>query len=163
MNFLGREQLFKRDTMSRYLLGFVVLALLSGPAAAQQFGQSNQPAVSPYLNLLRPGNSPGFNYYGLVRPQMQFQNDIQNLQNQAMTNRAAITDINGLLVPTTGHSTYFLNTSSYFPVRSSIGTGGMRAGGANGNRISQQPGGNLGMPQTGGIQGVQQPSLPQVR
>lgn len=39
--------------------------------AASPFGQS-RPAFSPYLNLLRGGNSTLFNYYGLVRPEQQF-------------------------------------------------------------------------------------------
>jgi hypothetical protein len=142
--------------MSRYLLGFIVFAVFCGPAAAQQFGQSNQPAVSPFLNILRPGNSPGFNYYGLVRPQMQFQNDIQNLQNQTMTNRAAIADINGMLVPTTGHSTYFLNTGNYFPIRSA-GAGGSGARQGLGTRGAQQGGAGQGSPPTGSSQGGQPP------
>ncbi|NQV25878.1 MAG: hypothetical protein HQ518_16080, partial [Rhodopirellula sp.] len=35
-------------------------------------GAVGQPAFSPYLNLLRGGNSAAFNYYGLVRPELQF-------------------------------------------------------------------------------------------
>lgn len=35
------------------------------------FGQS-RPAFSPYLNLLRGGNSTLSNYYGLVRPEQDF-------------------------------------------------------------------------------------------
>ncbi len=63
--------------------------------AMAQFGggsnpQGNSPTISPYINLLRGGNT-GLNYYGLVRPQQDFamQNQqlgqgIQSLQLQQM-------------------------------------------------------------------------------
>ncbi len=66
-------------------------------ASAQQAGYrprgvSNpyrQPAVSPYLNLLRNGGSVASNYYNLVRPQQEFRRGMQyneqsinNLQQQ---------------------------------------------------------------------------------
>lgn len=34
---------------------------------------ANEPFTSPYLNLVRPGADPGFNYYTLVQPQVQQQ------------------------------------------------------------------------------------------
>jgi len=57
-------------------------ALLTAPAQAQvpyRPGGYLPPAYSPYLNLLRQGN-PAINYYGLVRPQIDFRNQIQGLQ-----------------------------------------------------------------------------------
>lgn len=110
------------------LLAACMLLLVGGTAAAQpRVGPTNRPAVSPYLNLLRPGNSPGVNYYGLVRPQMEFRNNIQNLQQQVTTNQQAIAGLNDAVntgIPVTGHSTSFLNTGGYFS-----GGGGRSGGG----------------------------------
>jgi hypothetical protein len=60
------------------------LIVLTGQAAGQPPGPPRlgappaPPTVSPYLNLLRGGAPAGVNYYGLVRPQMYFQNSIQD-------------------------------------------------------------------------------------
>src|SRR4051812_21020503 len=43
-------------------------------------GMAPRPAFSPYLNLLRQGGTPTLNYFGLVRPQMQANQAIANLQ-----------------------------------------------------------------------------------
>src|SRR3569623_537184 len=40
-------------------------------APRQYRGVTNEPYVSPYLNLVRPGADPGFNYYTLVQPELQ--------------------------------------------------------------------------------------------
>jgi hypothetical protein len=131
--------------MNRFIVATGLLALFGGPALGQPLYQPNQSPVSPYLNLLRPGNSPGFNYYGLVKPQLQFQNDIMSLQQQVANNRTSITDLNSQLTPTSGHSTYFQTTGAYYPNRSiSFGTGGARPNGANrgptqSNTMSQIP------------------------
>jgi hypothetical protein len=45
------------------------------------FGQS-RPAFSPYLNLLRGGNSTLQNYYGLVRPEQNFRQADSILQRE---------------------------------------------------------------------------------
>jgi hypothetical protein len=44
----------------------------------------NRPVVSPYVNLARPGPA-AINYYGLVRPQLDFRSSMQNLQGQVTT------------------------------------------------------------------------------
>lgn len=99
----------------RELLTLCVLGLVVSTASAQPPGPPPPPpAFSPYLNLLRPGNSPGVNYYGLVRPQMEFRNNIQNLQQQVSNNRADISGLNNAVIPTTGHTTSFLNTGGYY-------------------------------------------------
>src|SRR5438552_2834628 len=78
--------------MMRRVLGCVLatgLGLLAAPdKAAAQAMIPNQgtnpglrPAFSPFLNLTRPGNA-ATNYYGIVRPQIGFAKDIQNLQMQ---------------------------------------------------------------------------------
>jgi hypothetical protein len=84
------------------------------PFGQQQFGRVNQPVYSPYLNLLRGGSSPVNNYYGLVRPQIDFSQSIQNLQGQVTSNQQAINSATGGPFPLfTGHPVYFLNTSHY--------------------------------------------------
>ena len=93
-----------------------VLLSIAGGASAQSgiVPATSRPAVSPYLNLLRPGNSPGVNYYGLVRPQLEFQNGLRNLQQQVQTNETAIAGLNKAILPTTGHTSTFLNTGGYY-------------------------------------------------
>jgi hypothetical protein len=107
------------------MVRIVGLAFVSGicfsPAAFAQYpGQpratASSPAYSPYLNLLRPGNS-AINYYGLVRPQIDFQNQVGALQQQyGALNR----DINAAAdqptaPPTTGHAASFMSYSRYYP------------------------------------------------
>jgi hypothetical protein len=102
------------------VLGLALLAaLVSGAAAPAQQPGAPRPAYSPYLNLLRPGGNAATNYYGLVRPQIDFRNQADALQQQINTNRAAIgvaaqvDPATGL--PVTGHQTRFMNYGSYFP------------------------------------------------
>jgi hypothetical protein len=117
---------------ARKLLVLCGLALTAAPAAAQPlgpsgfgqspfaqspFGPAYRPPVSPYLNLLQGNNSPGFNYFTQVRPQLEFRNGIRNLQQQVANNRTAISalsarDTGGVAV--TGHGTTFFNTGGYF-------------------------------------------------
>lgn len=59
-------------------------ALLNSPSS--RFGRNrsvygSRPAYSPYLNLLRPGNT-ALNYYGLVRPEQEFRSTNQQFQQQ---------------------------------------------------------------------------------
>jgi hypothetical protein len=101
------------------LLGFMG----PGPARAQgprptprpNIGQPSRPTVSPYLNLLRRGNSPAFNYYTLVRPQQQFQQSVQQLQQDVAALPPTVGGQEGPSgLPTTGHPTQFMNYSHYF-------------------------------------------------
>src|SRR3954469_12280831 len=73
----------------------------------------NTPPVSPYLNLLRPGTSPAINYYGIVRPEMNFMNSVQALQAQLGYAQQAGALSTGE-VGTTGHPAFFLNHGGYF-------------------------------------------------
>jgi hypothetical protein len=127
----------------RVLLVFGILGLTAATGSAQpQVGPTqNRPAVSPILNILRPGNSAGVNYYGLVRPQMEFRNNIQDLQQQATGNAAVIADLNSAFIPTTGHKTSFLNTGGYYSGGGSGGgTGGFGTQGGTRPQTSQVPG-----------------------
>ena len=45
-----------------------------------RIGAVGQPTFSPYLNLLRRGNSTFQNYYGLVRPEQQFRTTNEQFQ-----------------------------------------------------------------------------------
>jgi len=124
--------------MNRWLppLTVVLLALLPAGARAQGYAppQTNpfgQPAVSPYLNLLRGGN-PALNYLTLVRPIENF----QQFQQASLVREAALqsqlNDPNRLPL-TTGYNTRFMSYTQYFgtirpaPVPR-VATGGLPGG-----------------------------------
>lgn len=96
---------------------------------------NNRPAVSPYLNLGRPG-SAAINYYGLVRPQIQTQQALQTLQ-QEITDSQGMNAFGGPQqgipndqLPITGHQVTFQNTSHYFPPPGGRFSAGSGRGGA---------------------------------
>jgi hypothetical protein len=105
------------------LWGWMVL-LVPGQAEAQgPYGRpsgfsAQRPAVSPYLNLYRRGNSLAFNYYTLVRPELEMRSSLGQLEQQITTNQQAITDLAGTppLTPT-GHQTEVMNYPRYFLTR----------------------------------------------
>jgi hypothetical protein len=88
--------------MNRLVIPLAALLLaLSAQTARAQLGRPPvqpfaQPAFSPYLNLARGGTNPGINYFGIVRPQLETQAEIQQLQFAAM---------GGANVPATGTQT----------------------------------------------------------
>ena len=111
------------------LMGVAVVALMvlgscAGRAAAQfgsPLGQPPQnplgtPSFSPFLNLGRGGN-PAMNFYGLVRPQLQTQQSLQQLQQQqALLQTGLLGAQTATALPlTSGHETYFVNYSHFFP------------------------------------------------
>ena len=133
-------------------LGFATLAVLSlgglqaSQAQAQPYPQQQrlgapqvggytglggyrpayQPAVqpvSPFLNLANGGN-PAVNYYTIVQPQIDFRNQLQQLQGQVAITQDAMVGGPGLPPVTTGHAVQFLNSSPYF-MRSAIATPGV--------------------------------------
>ncbi len=131
-------------------------------------GPYTPPAYSPYLNLLRGlggarRGSPAMNYYGLVRPELDFRSNIQNLQQQVTTigmQTTAEQAASGL--PTTGHAVQFMNTARYFsgsvyrsPLTRTPGIPGAGAvpGGGTFPGAGTTPGGGAGRPGlgTGGI------------
>lgn len=81
------------------------------------------PTVSPYLNLLRPGNSPAINYYGLVRPQFDTLAGFQRVQQRFNQLSAAQTLSEGPPTDTlvTGHQSSFMNYAGYF-MTTNVGT-----------------------------------------
>jgi hypothetical protein len=115
------------------LAGFVSLSggcvLAQGPPGPRFNGPVTSPPFSPYLNLLRRGNPVYLNYYGLVRPELEFRNAVVGLQQQITANQQGISDLataTGLVA--TGHPTQFLNTGHYFLNRGGqLGSGSMRS------------------------------------
>jgi hypothetical protein len=94
------------------LLGSVFLV---APGAALAQVPITRPTVSPYLNLLQGGQPPGVNYYGIVRPELDFRSSIQKLQQQNQTNQQALADLqNPTVLPATGHFTGFMTQGPYF-------------------------------------------------
>lgn len=87
-------------------------------------GQPSRPAFSPYLNLNRPGGSPALNYYGLVQPQTQFRQSVQNLQGAVNSNQQMIGNLQGdTNEPTaTGHGFGFMNSGGYFMTTGQMNT-----------------------------------------
>jgi hypothetical protein len=93
------------------------------------------PVYSPYLNLLR-NNQPAYvNYYGLVRPEVDFRNSIVGLQQGVAANAVGVSNLDAATgLPLTGHPTSFMNTSHYFLNRGGQGTSSAAAPGAAINR-----------------------------
>jgi len=169
------------------LIAAIGVALHSGTAKAQgpQFrpgpsgagggtaNPSNSPSVSPYINLLR-GGSQALNYYGLVRPAVDFQSSISNLQQDVNDLPAPGTGLGGQggLAPliTGGNRVRFLNTGNYFLsgiqpgnlAGRNFGSGGMGGRGGGNTFIvnTQSIGGGQGL--TGGGAGttIQTPAAP---
>src|SRR6476660_2932481 len=103
-------------------LGTLAL-VLTAPAAKAQPPGALRPPYSPYLNLTRPGNT-AINYYGLVRPEVDFRNSIAGLQSQYGTLNQEVNDPRAAQsFPGTGHGATYLNYSHYYVLR---GGGGSR-------------------------------------
>jgi hypothetical protein len=108
------------------------MLLSAGSARAQYFRSYSSPisrpysspyasrpaAVSPYINLI--GRNPVVNYFGIVRPELEARSiqqqqtqAIQTLGRQLQAAEPNIPDQWGL--PKTGHRSYFMNFSHYYP------------------------------------------------
>lgn len=88
--------------------------LASGQAGAQSTPYQRSP-VSPYINLTQRGTSPGINYYGIVRPELEIRGSIRQLeQRQAQTSQDIATQQQTSALPPTGHPAYFMNESTFF-------------------------------------------------
>ena len=70
-------------------------AFRPGPSGAA-VAPVNNPAVSPYLNLLRPGTNPAINYFGLVKPIVDYNSSINNLQQQVSDVASPSTGMGGM-------------------------------------------------------------------
>lgn len=130
------------------LCAVVALALVSSAAHGQGAGfsrnlwnrptPSSGPTVSPYLNLLRAGNSATQNYYGLVRPQQNFRGDITGLQSDLQSVGSGVSNFNRQQETTqTGHRSGFMTHGNNFM---NLGAGAASAGkGARASGSSQIP------------------------
>jgi hypothetical protein len=157
------------------MLGISLAAgiMVGGRAAAQSVLPYQTPPVSPYLSLFRQGTPPAVSYFNIVRPQIDFNSSINNLQQQVGFNRQAIGDLQqgGMRtnspLPPTGFVPSFQNYRGYFLTYSG---GGLAAGGLGGGQIPNRAtgGGNpramgvpaLGSPSSGGIGGIPGGALP---
>ena len=151
----------KRFVLAPLAVLLTWLVLAANPASAQnsypylppRYGPGYQTPLSPYLNMLIPGN-PAVNYYALVEPQFQrrqYRNQMR-LTVQALASQlppppgVAEEDVNAPL-PSAGHPTAFGYTGSYFagpmigqpvgalpPQRRPGGAGPQRQAGPSGQR-----------------------------
>jgi len=71
------------------------------------------PTTSPFLNMFRPEATPIFNYYTLVRPQLQ-QLDIDNRQAAEIQQLQQIINSGGGQRSRSLHETRFMNHGTYF-------------------------------------------------
>lgn len=148
-----------------------LLAVLSvGTVASAQpvppTGAPSRPVFSPYLNLLNNNGNPALNYFGLVVPQQQFQQQASQFQQQLntanadfqslqMQNRQIVGGLLDALLPSTGNVATFNNTRGYFN-RVGGGSAGTFGGGRPGG---MQP--SFARPAIGGS-GLNRPSVPGV-
>jgi hypothetical protein len=139
------------------LLGSLVF--LAGERLEAQYGggvyQPNplvRPAVSPYINLLRTGSSPGINYYGIVRPEVAFANSIYKLQGDQNALSGQGPDLASYTaLPPTGHAAGFQTQGRYFM---RVAAGPVSPSGAASRGNTRPPAGGTGtsgpaMPATG--------------
>ena len=125
------------------------------PASAQVGGMNgpgNTPTFSPYINLLREGGGVGQNYFGLVRPQVDFAQQNQMLGqgiNAIQANQMQPGRMGGFgytQLGATGHPVMF---GSINGGRHQGGYNGMAGGGGFGGGGGMMGGGMMG----GGMQG----------
>ena len=125
--------------MKRMQWCFAGIALLLAAWTAQaQEPYSHPPAssyasppLSPYLNLVRGGNA-AVNYYGLVRPQIDSQRALQQLQQNAASLPSGGLSMES--TPNSGHPVQFMNFSHYFSSNPAQGPIGRAPGGQAGPR-----------------------------
>ena len=168
----------KRFILARLAVLSTWLGLAAVPAAAQnvfpyqqpQFRPGWQTPLSPYLNMLIPGNT-AINYYALTEPQFQRRQNynqmnqtIQGIINQLPQGPGIMSeeDFNAPMTAT-GHPTAVNYTGSYFSTLNgqpfaSEGAYSQRRMGAGGGMMG--PGGRPGMMgMGGGLMGAMRPGM----
>jgi hypothetical protein len=144
----GAEENNMKRLMRRALLSMGLWALCSGQVFAQLGSyrppQINPyPVVSPYMNLMNGGN-PATTYFGIIRPQLEMNQNIQGLQQQVQgiqENSFNQLGFGGMMqqfpdgASSTGHPAVFQNFSYYYPMLNRNGAG-------NGIMGNQGPGAN---------------------
>jgi hypothetical protein len=137
------------------VVALLVLGSGSNVEAQSIQGGVYSPPVSPYIQLLRQGASPGLNYANLVQPQMTFFNALnRNPSSYGSFGPNASTGASGDLV--TGHPVQFMNYTHFFTpggINTGYGTGAQRPGmtGAFGAQGMQGFGRQVGTPASSGV------------
>jgi hypothetical protein len=133
------------------LLALVLELTVSLPQAAAQMPYQrpstnpyNTPVFSPYLNLLRGGSNAAVNYYGLVRPEVQYNASLLQLQGQLQTVQSTVAGETYSGLPYTGHPVQFMSFSHYFPSKGVSGGVGARAGSSAAVQQPTNPAGGSG-------------------
>ena len=96
-------------------LGQDAQAQVPGPLAPGRPPAQAGPTFSPYLNLLRGGTNPVLNYYGLVRPELQWRSSVRQLSQEIQDTQGEIAAGQPGAALQTGHPVQFLNLTHYFP------------------------------------------------
>jgi hypothetical protein len=111
--------------MRWHVLGCLIALYIAEPLWAQApgFNPSARPTFSPWLNLNRRGSNAAVNYYGIIRPQVNFSNSIQQLQQEVALPPTEATTA-GSELPATGHVAGFLNHNKYFMNRGGVSASG---------------------------------------
>jgi hypothetical protein len=114
--------MYERIRLTGTALAGLAFLWAAGPAWAQVYNPGaaySRPVVSPYINLLRGtanGVNPAINYYGIVRPEIDFRRSLIGLQGQVTAEQQEIAAQEQYGVqPFTGHAAFFRNYSHYFP------------------------------------------------
>jgi len=96
-------------------LGIGLWSLFVPTVCRAQIPGYRSPAVSPYINLTNPFQLPGITYYGIVRPEQEFRNNIGALQQRQQALSQDITSQEqAAVLPPTGHRVSFQNQAVYF-------------------------------------------------
>ena len=141
--------------MSRLVLLVTGLVFIAAGARANAQGYVHpqtspfpRPAMSPFLNLNRGGNSAAINYYGLVRPQQDTMTSLLQLQQMQQYGQGGFGLAGEQGIPVTGHASRFMIYSHYYYNQS--GSQGS-FGSSRQNQASAGFGGGLGY---GGAPGI---------
>src|SRR5712692_8216297 len=147
------------------LVSFTVVGFLFMQGAQQAWAQNpfarpgmspyTRPAYSPYLNLNRFGSSAAQNYYGIVRPELQANAELLQLQQRLGAQQQAITSLQYSEFQT-GHGAGFMTHHRFFM------TGFGQAGGSRPTGGSFTGGTGLGQAGIGGIGQTQRPPVSSV-
>lgn len=141
--------------LSIQAFGLLLSFCIAVPASAQVGGMNgpgNTPTFSPYINLLREGGGVGQNYFGLVRPQVDFAQQNQLLGQNVMALQANQMQPGRMV----GGYGYTQLGATGHPVMFGSINGGRHQGGYNGMAGGGGFGGGFGgggMMMGGGMQG----------
>ncbi len=119
--------------LHRLVMTVAALALAQQTASAQSAYARPilpRPIISPYLNLLRSGNSPAFNYLTLVRPELEFRKAVDTIQGDLTSQSSQISAIQNQDPATlsTGHAVGYNTHLRYFMTMGGRAGGGMVGG-----------------------------------